>query len=56
MLAREVLLAARPARSEREFLEDLARSGLVVRMQPDPDRPGRFNGYLVTLPGPSGWS
>ncbi len=51
VLAREVFRAARAARSEQEFLDGLARSGLMVRLRPDPDRPGRFAGYSVTLPG-----
>jgi hypothetical protein len=51
VLAREVFRAARAARSEQEFFDGLARSGLIVRLRPDPDRPGRFAGYSVTLPG-----
>jgi hypothetical protein len=54
VLAREVSRAARAARSEQEFLDRLARSGLLVWMRPDPDRPGQAAGYSVSLPGLAG--
>ena len=51
VLAREVLQAARAARTEEQFFAALDRAGLRVQVRPDPDRPGRFTGYSVTLPG-----
>jgi hypothetical protein len=56
VLAREVLRAARAARTEEQFFAALNRAGLRVQVRPDPDRPGRSTGYSVTLPGlGAGW-
>ena len=51
VLAREALRAARAARTEPEFFAQLDRAGLLVRLRPAPDRPGRPAGWSLTLPG-----
>jgi hypothetical protein len=51
VLAREVIRSARSVRCEQEFFDALTRSGLLVQLRPDPDRPGLFTGYSVSLPG-----
>jgi hypothetical protein len=51
VLCREVARAASIARSEPEFFGGLEAAGLLVRLRPDPARPGRPAGYAVTLPG-----
>lgn len=56
VLTREVLRVARGARSEREFLDGLARAGVLVRSRSAPGRPGQTTGYAVSLPGLAGGS
>ena len=51
VLRREVTRAARAARTEREFFHALQGAGLVIRLRPDPLKPGQAGGYAVTLPG-----
>ena len=51
VLAREVLRAARAARSEPEFFALLERAGLPVRLRAALGQPGRPAGWSVTLPG-----
>lgn len=51
VLKREVMRAARAARTEREFFQALRQAGLIVRLRPDPLKPGQAAGYAVTLPG-----
>jgi hypothetical protein len=51
VLKREVMRAARDARTEREFFQTLRQAGLIVRLRPDPLKPGQAAGYAVTLPG-----
>jgi len=46
-----VTRAARAARTEREFFHALQQTGLVIRLRPDPLKPGQAAGYAVTLPG-----
>jgi hypothetical protein len=48
VLRREV---TRAARTEREFFHALQAAGLVIRLRPDPLKPGQAAGYAVTLPG-----
>jgi hypothetical protein len=50
VLRREVLRAAQSARSEREFIHALGLAGLLVRLRPDPVKPGQAAGYAVSLP------
>jgi len=50
VLAREVTRAARAARTESAFFALLDRYGLRVRLRPDLARPGRPEGYSVSLP------
>jgi hypothetical protein len=51
VLCREATLAARAASTEREFFNALQQAGLIIRLRPDPLKPGQTAGYAVTLPG-----
>jgi len=51
VLCQETGRCAAAARSEPAFFTALGRAGLLVRLRPDPARPGQVARYAVSLPG-----